>query len=92
MRVPVSELPSACSPIEKPRFVIPSSSSRSGASRTPLPKSTTRICQPPPVFGATRILPGFNVVIPIVAAGDQTIELTVDGVPNAQNLFIVIGQ
>jgi uncharacterized protein (TIGR03437 family) len=33
----------------------------------------------------------FNAVVPIVASGDQTIELTVDGVPNAQNLYIVIG-
>jgi uncharacterized protein (TIGR03437 family) len=33
----------------------------------------------------------FNVVIPTVASGDQTIELIVDGVPNAQNLYIVIG-
>jgi uncharacterized protein (TIGR03437 family) len=33
----------------------------------------------------------FNVVIPNVAAGDQPIELIVDSVPNAQNLFIVIG-
>jgi len=33
----------------------------------------------------------FNVVIPIVAAGDQTIELIVDGVPNQQNLVITIG-
>ena len=33
----------------------------------------------------------FNVVIPVVAPGDQPIQLTVDGVPNSQNLFIVIG-
>ncbi len=33
----------------------------------------------------------FNVVIPTVAPGDQTIELIVDGVPNAQNLYIFIG-
>jgi uncharacterized protein (TIGR03437 family) len=33
----------------------------------------------------------FNVVIPNVAQGDQTIELIVDSVPNAQNLYIVIG-
>jgi uncharacterized protein (TIGR03437 family) len=32
-----------------------------------------------------------NVVIPNVASGDQTIELIVDSVPNAQNLYIVIG-
>jgi uncharacterized protein (TIGR03437 family) len=31
-----------------------------------------------------------NVVIPNVPAGDQPIELTVDGVSNAQNLMIVI--
>ena len=34
----------------------------------------------------------FNVVIPNVPAGDQTIELIVDGVPNAQGLLITIGQ
>jgi uncharacterized protein (TIGR03437 family) len=34
----------------------------------------------------------FNVVIPSVAAGDQTIDLTLDGVPNNQNLSIVVGQ
>ncbi len=33
----------------------------------------------------------FNVVIPNVASGDQTIELIVDSVPNAQSLYIVIG-
>jgi uncharacterized protein (TIGR03437 family) len=32
-----------------------------------------------------------NVTIPFVAAGDQTIELIVDGVSNAQNLVITIG-
>jgi uncharacterized protein (TIGR03437 family) len=32
-----------------------------------------------------------NVVIPNVPAGDQKIELTVDGVKNDQNLIIVIG-
>ena len=32
-----------------------------------------------------------NVVIPQVAAGDQAIELTVDGVRNEQNLTIVVG-
>ncbi|MEO8593304.1 MAG: hypothetical protein ABI759_08280 [Candidatus Solibacter sp.] len=32
-----------------------------------------------------------NVVIPSVVAGDQTIELTVDGVRNEQNLVIVVG-
>jgi uncharacterized protein (TIGR03437 family) len=34
----------------------------------------------------------FNIVIPNVAAGDQPIEVTLDGVPNAQNLTIVVGQ
>ena len=34
----------------------------------------------------------FNVVIPAVPPGDQTIELIVNGVPNAQNLLITIGQ
>ena len=34
----------------------------------------------------------FNVVIPNVAAGDQPIELVVDGVSNAQNLVITVGQ
>lgn len=34
----------------------------------------------------------FNVVIPNVAAGDQPISLTVNGVSNAQNLLITIGQ
>jgi uncharacterized protein (TIGR03437 family) len=32
-----------------------------------------------------------NVVIPPVAAGDQTIEFIVDGVSNNQNLFITVG-
>ena len=32
-----------------------------------------------------------NVVIPSVAAGDQTIELTVDGIKNEQNLMVVVG-
>ncbi len=44
------------------------------------------------IVGATIGLYQFNVVIPIVAAGDQPIDLTVDGIPNAQNLTIVIGQ
>ncbi len=44
------------------------------------------------VVGATIGLYQFNVVVPFVPAGDQTITLTVDGVPNAQNLSIVIGQ
>jgi uncharacterized protein (TIGR03437 family) len=44
------------------------------------------------VVGATIGLYQFNVVVPFVPPGDQTITLTVDGVPNAQNLSIVIGQ
>src|ERR1019366_455781 len=34
----------------------------------------------------------FNVVIPAVPAGDQSVELIVNGVPNAQNLVITVGQ
>ncbi len=34
----------------------------------------------------------FNVVVPNVPAGAQPVELIVDGVPNAQNLVIVVGQ
>jgi uncharacterized protein (TIGR03437 family) len=34
----------------------------------------------------------FNVVVPNVPAGNQSIELIVDGVPNAQDLIITIGQ
>jgi serine/threonine-protein kinase len=44
------------------------------------------------VVGATIGLYQFNVVVPFVAPGDQPIELTVDGVSNAQNLSIVVGQ
>lgn len=44
------------------------------------------------VAGATIGLYQINAVVPAVPAGDQTIELTVDGVPNAQKLTIVIGQ
>ena len=33
-----------------------------------------------------------NVVVPDVAAGDQPIELTVDGVSTGQNMVIVVGQ
>jgi uncharacterized protein (TIGR03437 family) len=33
----------------------------------------------------------FNVVVPNVGSGDQTIELIVDTIPNAQALYIVIG-
>ena len=33
----------------------------------------------------------FNVVVPSVTSGDQSIELIVDNIPNAQNLYIVIG-
>jgi len=34
----------------------------------------------------------FNVMIPNLTPGDQPIELIVDGVPNAQNLYITVGQ
>jgi uncharacterized protein (TIGR03437 family) len=34
----------------------------------------------------------FNITVPMVAAGDQPIELVVDGISNGQNLFITIGQ
>ena len=34
----------------------------------------------------------FNAVIPPVPPGDQLIELTVNGVPNGQNLVITVGQ
>jgi uncharacterized protein (TIGR03437 family) len=34
----------------------------------------------------------FNLVVPNVAAGDQPIELTVDGVSTGQNMVIVVGQ
>lgn len=34
----------------------------------------------------------FNLIVPNVPAGDQPIDLTVDGVANGQNLSIVIGQ
>jgi uncharacterized protein (TIGR03437 family) len=44
------------------------------------------------LVGGTIGLYQFNVVIPSVAAGDQPVELVVDGVPNAQNLVITIGQ
>lgn len=44
------------------------------------------------LVGATIGLYQFNVVIPNVAPGDQPIELVVDGIPNAQNLVIGIGQ
>ena len=34
----------------------------------------------------------FNVIIPNLSPGDQTIELQIDGVGNAQNLYITVGQ
>jgi uncharacterized protein (TIGR03437 family) len=34
----------------------------------------------------------FNAVIPNIPAGDQPVELIVDGVPNSQNLVITVGQ
>jgi uncharacterized protein (TIGR03437 family) len=44
------------------------------------------------VLGGTVGLYQFNVVIPTLPAGDQSIELIVDGVPNAQSLSITVGQ
>ncbi|MBI2688941.1 MAG: hypothetical protein HYX27_21775 [Acidobacteria bacterium] len=44
------------------------------------------------IVGGTIGLYQFNVVVPNVAAGDHPIELEIDGVPNAQNLFITVGQ
>lgn len=44
------------------------------------------------IVGATIGLYQFNVVVPAVPAGEQPIDLTVDGVPNAQGLTIVVGQ
>ncbi|MBL8238257.1 MAG: hypothetical protein JNM66_12600 [Bryobacterales bacterium] len=44
------------------------------------------------IVGGTIGLYQFNVVVPQVPAGDQPIDLDVDGIPNAQNLFITIGQ
>lgn len=43
------------------------------------------------VVGGTIGLYQFNVVVPAVAAGDQPVELEVDGMPNSQNLVITIG-
>jgi uncharacterized protein (TIGR03437 family) len=34
----------------------------------------------------------FTVTVPAVAAGDQTVELVVDGISNGQNLLIQVGQ
>jgi uncharacterized protein (TIGR03437 family) len=44
------------------------------------------------IVGGTIGLYQFNVVIPNVPAGDQPIDLDIDGIPNAQNLVITIGQ
>jgi len=44
------------------------------------------------IVGGTIGLYQFNVVVPNVPAGDQAIDLEIDGVPNAQNLMIAIGQ
>jgi uncharacterized protein (TIGR03437 family) len=44
------------------------------------------------IVGGSIGLYQFNVSIPVVAPGDQTIELVVDGVSNNQNLYITIGQ
>jgi uncharacterized protein (TIGR03437 family) len=44
------------------------------------------------MVGGTIGLYQFNVVVPNVPAGDQAIDLDIDGIPNGQNLFISIGQ
>jgi uncharacterized protein (TIGR03437 family) len=44
------------------------------------------------ILGGTVGLYQFNVVIPNVPAGDQPIELIVNGVANAQNLLTTVGQ
>lgn len=44
------------------------------------------------VVGGTIGLYQFNLIVPQVAAGDQPIDLEIDGVPNTQNLYIQIGQ
>jgi serine/threonine-protein kinase len=44
------------------------------------------------IVGGTIGLYQFNVTIPSVGPGDQPITLTVDGVPNNQNLVIAIGE
>ena len=44
------------------------------------------------IVGGTIGLYQFNVVIPNVPPGDQPIDLEIDGIPNAQNLVISIGQ
>jgi uncharacterized protein (TIGR03437 family) len=44
------------------------------------------------IVGGSIGLYQFNVVVPNVAAGDQPIELTVDGVSAGQGLTIVVGQ
>lgn len=44
------------------------------------------------IVGGTIGLYQFNVVIPNVPAGDQPIDLDIDGIANAQNLVITVGQ
>jgi uncharacterized protein (TIGR03437 family) len=44
------------------------------------------------MLGGTVGLYQLNVVVPNVAAGDQTIELIVDSIPNAQALMFTVGQ
>ena len=44
------------------------------------------------IVGGTIGLYQFNVVIPNIPAGDHPIDLDIDGIPNAQNLVITIGQ
>lgn len=44
------------------------------------------------LVGATIGLYQFNVIVPAIPPGEHPIELTVDGIPNAQNLTLVVGQ
>jgi uncharacterized protein (TIGR03437 family) len=44
------------------------------------------------MVGGTIGLYQINLIVPNVGEGDQPIELTVDGVPNAQNLVITVGR
>jgi uncharacterized protein (TIGR03437 family) len=44
------------------------------------------------IVGATIGLYQFNVVVPAIPPGEHPITLTIDGVPNNQNLTIVVGQ
>ncbi|MBM3768360.1 MAG: hypothetical protein FJW32_23500, partial [Acidobacteria bacterium] len=44
------------------------------------------------IVGGTIGLYQINLIVPDVPVGDQPIELTIDGVPNAQNLVIAVGR